>query len=215
MELNLASCRNSKSSSDEDISSNLFFGLAAFWISSALMVFRITWANIPNRQITIPHKLMKVISLPLIITAKVKMVTSLKTPIMAKVSEEVTILTLAVIINGNEITFINLCGMVICLLGIFAHVIRKTIKADEIQNAANPKKRFEEMSSSEDDLEFRHEARFNSMRRPIMTKEGLPLLDNDSEDSDEIDMKTAATKSSRHRLRSTNSNSDDNYLKET
>ena len=44
---------------------------------------------------------------------------------------------------------------------------------------------------------------------------GLPLLDNDSEDSDEIDMKTAATKSSRHRLRSTNSNSDDNYLKET
>ena len=40
-------------------------------------------------------------------------------------------------------------------------------------------------------------------------------MDNDSEDSDEIDMKTAATKSSRHRLRSTNSNSDDNYLKET
>ena len=38
MELNLASCRNSKSSSDEDISSNLFFGLAAFWISSALKV---------------------------------------------------------------------------------------------------------------------------------------------------------------------------------
>lgn len=131
------------------------------------------------------------------------------------VFKEVTILTLAVIIKGNEITFINLCGMVICLLGIFAHVIRKTIKADEIQNAANPKKRFEEMSSSEDDLEFRHEARFNSMRSPIMTKEGLPLLDNDSEDSDEIDMKTAATKSSRHRLRSTNSNSDDNYLKET
>ena len=28
------------------------------------------------------------------------------------------------------------------------------------------------MSSSEDDLEFRHEARFNSMRSPIMTKEG-------------------------------------------
>ena len=44
---------------------------------------------------------------------------------------------------------------------------------------------------------------------------GLPLLDNDSEDSDEIDMKKAAAKSSRHRTRSTNSNSDDNYLKET
>ena len=88
------------------------------------------------------------------------------------VFKEVTILTLAVIIKGNEITFINLCGMVICLLGIFAHVIRKTIKADEIQNVANPKKRFEEMSSSEDDLEFRHESRFNSMRSPIMTKEG-------------------------------------------
>ena len=57
------------------------------------MVFRITWANIPNRQITIPHKLMKVISLPLIITAKVKMVTSLKTPIMAKVSEEAQVTT--------------------------------------------------------------------------------------------------------------------------
>ena len=44
------------------------------------------------------------------------------------VFKEVTILTLAVIIKGNEITFINLCGMVICLLGIFAHVIRKTIR---------------------------------------------------------------------------------------
>ena len=88
------------------------------------------------------------------------------------VFKEVAILTLAVIIKGNEITFINLCGMVICLMGIFAHVIRKTINSDEIQNTANPKKRFEEMSSSEDDLEFRHESRFNSMRSPIMTKEG-------------------------------------------
>ena len=48
------------------------------------------------------------------------------------VFKEVTILTLAVIIKGNEITFINLCGMVICLLGIFAHVIRKTIKGQLI-----------------------------------------------------------------------------------
>ena len=49
------------------------------------------------------------------------------------VFKEVTVLTLAVIRNGNEVTPINLLGMVICLLGIFAHVIRKALKADEPQ----------------------------------------------------------------------------------
>ena len=73
--------------------------------------------------------------------------------------------------NGNEVTFINLCGMVICLLGIFAHVIRKAIKADEIQEKSN---RFEQLSlssSEDDDLNFK-QSRFNSLRSPILTKEG-------------------------------------------
>ena len=47
----------------------------------------------------------------------------------------------------------------------------------------------------------------------ILLLAGLPLLDNDSEDSDEIDMKPGGA-DSRHRLRST-SNSDDYYLRET
>jgi len=132
------------------------------------------------------------------------------------VFKEVTILTLAVFRNGNEVTFINLCGMVICLFGIFAHVIRKAIKTDEIQDSVTKsakKGRFESisLSSSEDDLDFQHDSRFSSM--PIQTKEGLPLLE-DSEDSDEIDNTGEVSNSkSRHRLRS--NNSDDYYLKET
>ena len=93
------------------------------------------------------------------------------------VFKEVTILTLAVFRNGNEVTFINLCGMVICLFGIFAHVIRKAIKTDELQDSANrstKKGRFESisLSSSEDDLGFQQDSKFTPMRSPVQTKDG-------------------------------------------
>ena len=74
--------------------------------------------------------------------------------------------------NGNEVTFINLCGMVICLLGIFAHVIRKAIKADEIQEKSNLFEQLSLSSSEDDDLNFK-QSRFNSLRSPILTKEGI------------------------------------------
>ena len=69
-----------------------------------------------------------------------------------------------------------------------------------------------ELSSSESDYETESQfgiSRTHHIKSPIFPKEGLPLLENDSEDSEiEVDILE-----SRHRSRSTNS--DDYYFKET
>ena len=105
------------------------------------------------------------------------------------VFKEVTVLTLAVFRNGNQVSSVNVIGMVICLMGIFAHVCRKALKDQEI-----PKKVYEMSSSEEDERVF----------SPILPKEGLPLLEDESSESE--------IETTRQRLKSVNS--DDIYFKE-
>ena len=128
------------------------------------------------------------------------------------VFKEVTILTLAVIRNGNEITSINLLGMVICIFGILAHMIRKAFKSD---NAIKSNQKFDELTLSSDSEDFndfshqRFENRRNNLQSPIFPKEGLPLLESDSEEDSEVELQN----NSRQRLKSINS--DEYYFKES
>ena len=87
--------------------------------------------------------------------------------------------------------------MVICLLGIFAHVIRKSLKTETSE--VNPNQ-FTVNSDSSDEELFR--PRMNSSQSPIFPKEGFPLL-NDSDSEEYIEM---------HRNRAKSGDSDDYYL---
>ena len=42
-------------------------------------------------------------------------------------SQEVMILILSIVVNGNHVTPINVVGMIICLFGLSAHVVNKGI----------------------------------------------------------------------------------------
>ena len=61
--------------------------------------------------------------------------------------------------------------MVICLLGIFAHVLRKSLKSEP---QSEPLKHLNLSSDSEDEDFFRPRAK--SSQSPILPKEGFPLL---------------------------------------
>ena len=111
-----------------------------------------------------------------------------------------TILALAIVRNHNEVTKLNLCGMVICLLGIFAHVLRKSLKTEP---QSEHLKHLNLSSDSENEEFFRPRAK--SSQSPILPKEGFPLLD-DSDSEEYIEM-------SRNRTKSVNS--DDFVLQET
>ena len=107
---------------------------------------------------------------------------------------------MAIVRNHNEVTQLNLCGMVICLLGIFAHVIRKSLKSD----APQPSHHQLNLSSDSSDEEF-FRPRAKSSQSPIFPKEGFSLLD-DSDSEEYIEM---------HRNRTKSVNSDDFVLQET
>jgi len=120
------------------------------------------------------------------------------------VVKEVTILILAIFRNGNEVTPINFFGMVICLCGIFAHIIRKTLATEEKKSV--PKLNLNELSSSSDDDDNGKEL-FRPRLIPSKTKfDGIPLLD-DTDDSDNGLRNT-------HRKRSGGSTSDDQYFRD-
>ena len=71
--------------------------------------------------------------------------------------------------------------MVICLCGIFAHIIRKTLATEEKKSV--PKLNLNELSSSSDDDDNGKEL-FRPRLIPSKTKfDGIPLLD-DTDDSD-------------------------------
>ena len=112
-----------------------------------------------------------------------------------------TILALAIVRNHNEVSQLNLCGMVICLLGIFAHVLRKSLKSEELQST--PQHHLN-LSSSDDEEFFRPRTKEQS---PVLPNEGFALLD-DSDSEEYIEMNN-------HRNRTKSVNSDDYYLKET
>ena len=112
-----------------------------------------------------------------------------------------TILALAIVRNHNEVSQLNLCGMVICLLGIFAHVLRKSLKSEELQSTPH---HHLNLSSSDDEEFFRPRTKEQS---PILPNEGFALLD-DSDSEEYIEMNN-------HRNRTKSVNSDDYYLKET
>lgn len=117
-----------------------------------------------------------------------------------------TILALAIVRNHNEVSQLNLCGMVICLLGIFAHVLRKSLKSDPSEFTPNHLNLSSDSDSDGEEF-FRPRTKEQS---PIFPKEGLPFLeDSDSEEYIEMDNK----KSNRNRSKSVNS--DDYYLQET
>lgn len=120
------------------------------------------------------------------------------------VFKEVTVLTLAIFRNGNEVTGVNIIGMIICLFGIAAHVIRKAFKSDEVKTV----KRFELSSDSSSDSDG-----FSRLTSPIFPKEGLPLLDDDDSDTSGELPAGLMQSGSRQRLKSTNS--DEFYLRET
>ncbi|KAF5295492.1 hypothetical protein FQR65_LT10480 [Abscondita terminalis] len=42
-----------------------------------------------------------------------------------EISEEVLLLTLAVVVNGDTMSYLNLCGLLLCIGGIVGHVIHK------------------------------------------------------------------------------------------
>lgn len=108
-------------------------------------------------------------------------------------------LALAVFRNGNEISSVNMVGMFVCLLGIFAHVIRKALKADEVEATARRPSlaaSFDDLSSSEDLDE--HEDFFRRVRSRVpenIGKEGLPLLNDSDEESDAEIMQLTRKKS--------------------
>ena len=90
---------------------------------------------------------------------------------------------LAIFRNGNEVTPLNMLGMVICLSGIFAHVLRKAM-ASENGSKSVPRLNLEDLSSDDDDNDS--ENRYFRPRSSANSKtkiEDLPLLCNsDSED---------------------------------
>ena len=89
--------------------------------------------------------------------------------------------------------------MVICLLGIFAHVLRKSLKSEE----STPHHPHLNLSSSDDEEFFRPRTKEQS---PILPNEGFALLDQDSDSEEYIEM-------NHHRNRTKSVNSDDYYLK--
>ena len=91
--------------------------------------------------------------------------------------------------------------MVICLLGIFAHVLRKSLKSEE----STPHHPHLNLSSSDDEEFFRPRTKEQS---PILPNEGFALLDQDSDSEEYIEM-------NHHHNRTKSVNSDDYYLKET
>ena len=98
--------------------------------------------------------------------------------------------------------------MIICLSGIFAHVIRKAITAEEPHV---PKLNLEDLNSSSDDDDNGFNTSqeiFRPRSNPSTTKiEGLPLLyDSESED----DLKIGSDK----KVRSGSTSSDNYYLRE-
>ena len=93
--------------------------------------------------------------------------------------------------------------MVICLLGIFAHVLRKSLKSEESTPHPHPHLN---LSSSDDEEFFRPRTKEQS---PILPNEGFALLDQDSDSEEYIEM------NHHHRNRTKSVNSDDYYLKET
>ena len=106
--------------------------------------------------------------------------------------------------------------MVICLLGIFAHVLRKALKGSDQETSKSSDTFYSLVDDNTDDdsdssdHEFKlgaSSARLSRLTSPILPKEGLPLLEDDSEDS-EVEVTFPRT-----RTRSTNS--DDHYLKDT
>ena len=92
--------------------------------------------------------------------------------------------------------------MVICLLGIFAHVLRKSLKSEE----STPHHPHLNLSSSDDEEFFRPRTKEQS---PILPNEGFALLDQNSDSEEYIEM------NHHHRNRTKSVNSDDYYLKET
>lgn len=120
------------------------------------------------------------------------------------VVKEVTILALAIFINGNEVSAINLLGMVICVVGIAAHVGRKAMQTStEPSSSMND---FQLETNSEDDggsglSSNRSRSRSNYVDvNAVLLKDSssLPLLsdhssDDDSEDDEELFVTSSST----------------------
>ena len=131
--------------------------------------------------------------------------------------QEVTVLILAIVRNGNEVSTINAIGMVVCLTGITAHVIRKASGSD---NSSAKKSAYAKVSVHSDDDEGNSgdgglassgsEGDFGGLRSSrgrsrvsyvdassvINVKESLPLLsDNSDSEEEEVNVKSGRKKS--------------------
>ncbi len=146
--------------------------------------------------------------------------------------QEVVILILAIVRNGNEVSVINGIGMVVCLTGITAHVIRKATRRDfdssstlsdgrrsayeKVSLHCSDDEAANNLTSDSEDSNFRPTSRrprsFVDASSVINVKESVPLLSDDSDSAEEVSRAEAAALANRGGRQKSRSVSSDDFI---